>query len=521
MALVTDRVTFQVPNGSTAPIPVSHSLGVMPQYAELEGVGAATGLSTGNIKLTVGCTDLTRHFCYGAELLDNETAGAGTCVWRTDSVLAEVRRSDSTNRGRLAYTSATTTTITFTPTVAFDVAVWVTLELVGGLTQAPYVDVHTLAAASGNFSRTAPGFQPDFVRVFHPRNNSTVDVASNNRHALSRGWGNATAQGCVLQRREQQVNDYTFGGVRTGALACHGQTANASYGETITFVSFDANGYTFSRTASDANKALAVVCFKGVNSVVGTIAAPTSPGTQVIATPGHASKSLRLLARPVATAAETSATVEPMEIVSGLTVSTASGKSGATWAYDVNAETLGGGNVTDPLTHQTENVAYRSWTRTGTDTVSESQRAVVLSMVRDAVTVDWQAVSGNATLVLYASLGDRADIGIEFPPTRNTSVPTSNLGVFGPRGYFASAPQAQQRVNLARLGTTYRAPNLWAMVNPAFAITAAPNPRQFNRVLDAARAAGGSGGGSGGGSPVSSSWPDRRRRFVATQGSGR
>lgn len=409
--MLSERLTFTIPNGSTTAITLNHTLGVTPQYISLESFGPATGLDTGTQRYARGCSDGTRHWCYGEELSDASTTGSADSVQRTDAVLVEVTDSSGTETGRLVFTSWSSTTIVLTPSDAFAADAYVTLIAKAGLSNV-YVDNIILSPNdTSNVSSTNPGFQPDMLQVFHPRNAGTIGNVTG-RGSMCEGYATATAQVCVAQRREIQLNNYTFGAVRNDAVAV-ACLSTASIGNVITRVSLDATGYTLGRTSGDAGvRPICVVCFKGGNPVVGTFAAPTSTGTQSVTTTGHVSKWLRLLARPTVTASESTPT-EPSMFMGGTAVGAGAGQSASGFRLDFNNETLNP-NATDPLSQQTENEVYRAFTRTGADTLSESQSAVIDSIDPDEVVLDWQAVSATATLVAYASMGD--------PPNANNGV---------------------------------------------------------------------------------------------------
>lgn len=412
MAIVSDRQTFQVPQGSTSAIPISHSLGVTPQYIELRTFGAATGLSTGDIRHGHGCSDGTRHYAYGAEISDNRSttpyaAAASRYSYSSTAVLLEVAHGGGSPSltGVLNFTSWSSTQVVLTPSDAFAHDAYVEIIFLAGFTNV-YVDAFALTAASGNYSRTAPGFQPDYVRTFFNSNASTQDVTAQ-RAVACIGNTTASAQHCLMIERDVANSNYTFGGFRTGYLAMS-SAVGATWGDLHSFVSFDTNGYTFTRTATNG-RGICHVCFKGGLPVVGTFTARTaSTGTISLTTTGHTSAFLHVIGMSTNTA-DTTVPVEPADGVFGHAVTAAANKSGSAHYFDFNNETLDGSTKkTDPLAQQTETTIYRSFTRTGTDTLSEAQAMTVQSIVYQTITLNQSVIDANATLIGFVSMGNPA-----------------------------------------------------------------------------------------------------------------
>lgn len=399
--MLSDRITTTVPNGSTAALTLNHTLGVTPQLVIVRTIGPATGASTGDIRLGIGWSDGTRHWAYGEERGDNNVNANSRSGYTETSVLLELDEAGAAISGRLAFTSWSSTQVVLTPSDAFRLDAFVEVIVLAALGNV-YVDNFELPAATGNFTRTANNFQPDAFIVAYPRNAGTVDTAVQ-RSALSLGFGSTTAQWCVHVRRENGTTNYTAGGIRTGRLGVSNVNLT-SWNDELSFVSVQADGYTHARSTNDAARRVSVVCIKGGLPVCGTVAAPTSTGTQSLTTTGHLGKFLAVAGRPSATA-DMGAPLEPAELSLGFAIGAGANESGADFLLDYNNETLNP-NTTDPLAQQTETCIYRSFTRSGTDTLVESQRANVDSVQADSWTLDWSAVSATATLVGFFSLGN-------------------------------------------------------------------------------------------------------------------
>ncbi len=511
--------TLSVPAASTSAIVTAHGLGATPQCVVFFGFGGpSTGQRDGTQEFCFGAMDGTRQFGSGSTVPDNQTTGdLVAMVNNTSEVLMEVEATGNTVTGRVPMTSVDATNFTITPSDAFVSDRFVTWIALAGLTNA-FVDAFMMTAASGSFSRVAPNFWPSGALVVMPNTASTMNTVGQRAH-YSVGATDGARQWCAQWAREEGTTNYTIGAMLTDAVAAHSVNAS-SFIERISFTSFDATGYTMNRVNGNSARPLCVICFQGGNPMAGTFAARTgSAGLIHVPTPGHRSKFFFMAGRPPATAAD-SAPVEPGEVAYG--VVTGMGQRQTWWKFDHNAEPISGGSPTDAISRHDNNLAWRTFTRTGTSTIAEAQSMDISGIAHGAVVLNQTVVDANATIIGYFSLGDAEVGGIEFPPAPRTSrfddithlmtkpfdwVPAVNLGM-SPYMPNALRPSNISAANLARLGLAYRSPQQTGVVNPANA--AFTDNRRFNRVLDA-----GSAGAGSGSVAATSGTPDRRRRAVA------
>ncbi len=409
MPAVFDRIRFNIPAASLAAIVVNHSLGIAPAGGKLRAAGGTTtGAVTGRIRRSIGAFDGTRQFCYGSDVSNNAVTATAISTARTDSCVLELDDPTDVVLGKAGFTSSTSTTVTFTPSVVFTAAMEVELDLFAGGTGF-YVDAFTLPNDTNDISRTGAGFTPNFCEVYYAATGAPMDSLGG-RASLSIGAATSAAQQwCALVTREDVLSDYTFRAFRTGSIGLFDNTLGGAFLDEIALLAFQSGGGIFDRVTGNGARPMCVVWMAGYSPVVGTIAARTTAGTIDVATPGVDAGYLFLASCPPSIASNT-ATVEAGEAAYGSAVSTGAGKSGCSWFGDVNNEPLNP-NVTDPLGHQSDNLIYERFNRTGTDAKTQIAAIAVQTMAAGGKAVLNQTVADIATLIGYVAMGNPSSSG--------------------------------------------------------------------------------------------------------------
>lgn len=385
-----------VPNGSTSAITTAHGEGETPSWMLLfSHGGTATGLATGHCRQLLGMTDGTRSYGWGAQLQDN-VAGVADVEQQGNTGVIGYEMDYSTNAvtGSIQFTSWDATDFVITPNDAF-VADMVITVVLGFDFAGAYVDAFSTAASGADITRTGIPFQPDCVIATGFTASLGLSPSTSN---FNIGVASASAQWAATMNRADATSNYTSAAFKTGRLAMQG----FSLGDEYALLNFTADGGVIDRVVGTAARALALLWLQGGAPVVGTFASRTSPGTTGVSTSGHTSGGVLVACRPGATASD-SAAVEAGEIIIGAGSSPTNSMS--VWQFEPNNETLGGGNVTDPLGYHDNAVIYHRRTRTGTDTTSSAAVFDISAINYGTVTMD-HTTADVATLVGYVSWGD-------------------------------------------------------------------------------------------------------------------
>lgn len=265
---------------------------------------------------------------------------------------------------------------------------------IGGSGISVYVGELTEGAELGNYSTTAPGFQPDFLFAFSGGRTTT---GSDNTLRGSVGLAvSSTERGMTFHIAH---NGQSAVPIKNRLLTTTLQQFTSALNDTILsdsdFVSFDTTGFTLDRNTDDAVDRLSgYLVIKGVTADVRQITQHTSATTNATSGVGFQPSFLWLIGHGSSSATETNVDAEE---TSGAATSTTN-RAVAAFEYNKN-----GTNDQDSAKAFDTTDVYITGDAT---TPTEEGRADLSSFDSDGFTLDYGTSDGTARLILAISLKD-------------------------------------------------------------------------------------------------------------------
>lgn len=395
MAISGASGSFSVPAADTTNIVVS-GLSGQPQWVRFWTCNInGTGSSAATVRVSRGITDGTRSFATAISIADNVASDQSRSYTRSDSVVLEMDGTTSLT-GRLAISTLNSDGFTLTVPDAFVGTATVHWEAGWGHTNV-YVEARQWAASTGNWSSTAPGFQPDAIHTMSSQ--STALNTSSNGMSYSEGFATGSgAQGCVVYRGEfTAVNNYTWDLISTASMAF--RMSSGTVDRELRLVSLDATGYTFNQIAGTNQYYIGILSLKGGGSyAVVTGAAQSGTGTFGVTATGVVPTMVLGVGAPERTATMT-AGAEGGNLTFGAI--TPSGQQGMMFLND-NRETLG---LTDTFTRTWTDRFLCHYVRSGADTLSVQGEIQSSSFGDELVTLNQSDGDPTAGLFLLLVMG--------------------------------------------------------------------------------------------------------------------
>lgn len=275
--------TFQTGTGTTAISPTS--FGFQPRVVCMwTTYPGDSGDGTNNYSFSFGCmtdeaTNQQRGLWVGC---DQSVADADSDCNQVmyDDRVARVYNGGTTLVGDLNMTSFDADGFTVTPVDAFTSDTTFGYWALGGddITDAS-LDTISRSGVAGNYSSTAPGFQPDFLMLFGTTGTATVGTPEDNAF-LSLGFTDGTnAAVSATEALDAQATSDTRHYVRSGAgqLEIYAHTnASTAVAQRDSFVSFDTTGFTLEKVETSGTRSIFALTIKGGQWYVGDLLSVTS-----------------------------------------------------------------------------------------------------------------------------------------------------------------------------------------------------------------------------------------------------
>lgn len=260
------------------------------------GGSVATGDSVGSGVVRAGfgsAIDATTRFCLSIFSNDAVATSAALRVTRSDQCIY-ILNSAGTADGTADLSSMDADGFTLVIDTQFLANYRISYLALGGtdLTNV-YIGTRATPTATGNFSTTAPGFQPDAV-IFATTTNTALNGAGNDAE-LSIGIATSSSAQGVVALFEDDANAtsttsaYGYNGeilARAGAAAISLRDA---------FVSMDATGFTLNQLEGTSARQFAYICLKGGQYSVGSLTTRTDGNDIAVTAPGFQPKALLFL----------------------------------------------------------------------------------------------------------------------------------------------------------------------------------------------------------------------------------
>jgi hypothetical protein len=374
-------------------------VGFLPQIYFLFG---SQSTSTGSgLYTSDGVTDGTRSYCQSAGATDNLTATTNSRRYTNTDRVLNLIAGDGTIHGAFAHLSFDADGFTLdhltTPAITFTVS-YVALA---GLSDV-YVDAYEFTAGTGNFSRTAAGFQADAI-IWMGAGNATLGTAANTA-LRTLGWSlsNGTQFAAGLRHQSAVTSDYTSSSAATDRVLYAVTAAGASSLCDLAMVSHDATGFTANRVLNMSGGETCAVHLKGGVWTAGTTTAQAATGNFDVTTTGCNPAGVLLMASNITTASRTTP-FEGGNVCLGATDGTA---QWATEVHSYNAEPISGSSATEEFTTVSATRMWRHSSRTSANTLTLDGDIALSSLGTEKFTLNQTDADPTAVLIGYLAVGD-------------------------------------------------------------------------------------------------------------------
>lgn len=271
---------------------------------------------------------------------------------------------------------------------------------IGGAGISCYVGDSTEGGTTGNFSITAPNFQPSFLMMLYGKNtigNSTT-LLGGTGYAVSSTMRAMTFH-VVAQTQASPNSRNRLRTTKLWEVTTSGNDTIVSDGD---FVSFDATGFTLNRLTDDAtDRAFCYIAISGVSANITQISAPAATGSDPHTGVGFAPQ-LLILASHGETSASVGGTLKEAEFSFG------AGTDSTHRAVACHcAQNEGASNQDSAATFETDEII--SVMDPTTPTIQA--QADLTSLDSDGYTLNYGVANGSAYLALAIALRDNTGGG--------------------------------------------------------------------------------------------------------------
>jgi hypothetical protein len=279
-------------------------------------------------------------------------------------------------------------------------------EAFGGFDNA-YLDVAQLPAATGSFSRTAAGFQPDAILWASVMVGTLNSATAAGRY--SEGWSlSAGTQYAVgLFGANGATSDYTGSSSATDRIFYVANTAGTAQLAEAEITSHNSDGFTANRITGTGTQYYAALHLKGGTWVAGTTTAQAATGTFNVTTTGVNPAYVALMASNITTASRTT----PFEGTGGnisLGAASATTERYAITVHSYNAEALG---TSDEFQRGDAGKLWAHYDRTGANTLTATGEIDLSAFGTEQFTLDQTDADPTAVLIGWLAMGAAAGGG--------------------------------------------------------------------------------------------------------------
>lgn len=399
MAVVFTPFSFTVTTTDTVNKVVT-GLGVQPQALIFFASNRSSpGASLANGMFGDGMTDGTRQWAQTVGGLSGATSSQAGRVQYNNSCLALITSSQAiAARFAIASLDADGFTLTTqtTPTATYEIH-GIALS---GLTNV-YLEVRQTPSATGNFSSTVPGFQPDAIIWMSGQQNVVGTTGAGYRASV--GWSLTDGTQFSVCRVQNNANTSNYTSSVSASDRCLYTTdaTGAPLNMDMSIVSHDANGYTVNRITGAAATYYAALCLQGGVWKAGTFAAQSSTGTFDVITTGCDPVGVMLASSNVTTVSRTSAEGGSVTIGAGIS---ATERFASQW-HAYNAETLNP-NGTEEYQRTAIDKVWVNNERTAVNTTAAAGEIDISSMGTEKFTLDQTDGDPTAILIGWIAVGE-------------------------------------------------------------------------------------------------------------------
>ncbi len=318
--------------------------------------------------------------------------------------------------GQCSVASLDSDGITLSVGTAFSADVSVSVLLLGGSDLTASVGTFQIPSATGAFTAVSGlAHQPNVVLVASAnRSATTVNTVASVTPGLAFGYATASAQANVSIPAQSagSASESVEAWVATDALLVN-DNGSSGLQERVTFTAFTSDGFTANKTANNGTTGgqVAYLALTVPQVATGTTAARTDTGTTTITTTGITPRALIAIARPPATAADTTAATGTNDGQGNIGI--ASGPSNrASLSFQVlEVTTIGGGTPTETYNRLATDAFHTHYSRSASNTYTLDGALDVQSFGTDSITLVQDDADTVASVLPYLILGDTASTG--------------------------------------------------------------------------------------------------------------
>ena len=389
-------------------------VGFQPQGYMLFTVGltSATAQRTSSTTIAEGITDGTRQYAQSIGISDNVTVTTTRRAAQTDRVLY-LMNSAGTDIGSFAHSAFGADGFTISTTTAVSANVVVYYVAWAGMDN-QYLDVFAAPAATGSFSRTAAGFQPDAL-LWMSNQTTTLGVTTIGIRCMGWSLANGTQFAFNTRHANSGGTNYSSSTAATDRVLIDYDYNGGSNSPEVTITTHDATGFTADRLAGTNAPYIAVMHFDGGAWAAGTTTSQAATGTFGLTTAGVHPEFVMLAASNATTVSRTT----PFEGGNvSLGCATAAAEQFVINHHSFNNEPLNPA-VTEEYTRGDATKAWSYYTRTAANTYDAAGEIALSGFISGQVTLDQTDADAGATLIGWIANGD--------VPAASGGVPNSSM----------------------------------------------------------------------------------------------
>ena len=338
----------------------------------------------------------------------------------SSSVVHTVWNSTGTVLGQCAVASFDSDGITLSIGTQFTVAAQVSVLLLGGSDLTASVGTFQLPSATGsNTPVTGLTHTPNVVLVATAnRGVTTLGTASNNITGLSFGYATASAQASVSVAPDASSTNAEAieSWVATDAFIVNDSPVSGLQ-ERATFTAFTSDGFTLNKTANNgtAGGQVAYLALTVPAATAGTTSARTDTNTTTLTTTGVTPKALFMIARPPATAADSTAATGTND--GQFNVGIASGASNrASLSLQVLEVAAVPSGPTESFNRLPTDAIHAHYSRSALNTYTLDGSMDVQAFGSESITLMQDDADTVASILPYLVLGDTVSASARFRP---------------------------------------------------------------------------------------------------------
>jgi len=278
--------------------------------------------------------------------------------------------------------------------------------------------------ATGNFSYTGVGFQPDLVMLAFPDRTATTLDAVQAAGALNIGMFTSTSQGAIGWGSRAGQTTITHAHTLSDAHSIYGIRRNAA-DQIATFTSMDASGFTLNYSTVGGQAPYIYIALQGGQYKIGSFSKNTSAGTQSVTGVGFQPTGLMLFSH---NSTATNGTVETADPAASMSIGAASGPAvnGTVWMHDksiINTDV-------NMISHN--NLVMRMGA--SNNGITDYGQASLSSFDTNGFTLNWSSSDATARRILYLAIGSSTPADTT-PPVAGTVTVSPDVS-----GYTSSSP---------------------------------------------------------------------------------